>query len=154
MPGRVKREALATLAEMRAERDRRWAYELKLEGFPHRNRHLTHYVLEGREVIAAPFMDWAMWFEHVGRGRIVAQTKCRGRLVSTVFLGLDHNWAETGDPLIFETMVFADVEPGSEPLFQCRWSTYDEAEQGHAYTLALTEAGGPWVSPSDTGSDG
>lgn len=150
MSGRVKRAALAAMAEVRAERDRRWAHELAVEGLSHG---MGHYILEGREVTAAPFMEWAMWFEHVGKGRIVAQTKCGERLVSTVFLSLDHNWSGQGPPLIFETMIFGGPVPGSEPLFQCRWSTYDEAEHGHDYTVALTEAGAPFVSPSGTGSD-
>jgi len=47
--------------------------------------------------------------------------------VSTVWLGLDHNWGE-GAPLIFETMVFA---PGMVGIDQERHSTLAQAEKGH-----------------------
>jgi hypothetical protein len=51
------------------------------------------------------FMQWAEDFE---RGdRQVAQTKTLyGERLSTVFLGLNHQWG-IGPPLIFETMLFA-----------------------------------------------
>jgi len=58
-----------------------------------------------------------------------------GVCVSTVFLGLDHNWG-SGPPLVFETMVFDDYGAG-----ECyRWSTWDEAEQGHKDAVAELEA--------------
>lgn len=47
--------------------------------------------------------------------------------VSTVWLGLDHNYFGDGPPLIFETMVFGgpmDQDP-------YRWSTEEEAKAGH-----------------------
>jgi hypothetical protein len=51
--------------------------------------------------------------------------------VSTVFLGLDHNFGEGGAPLLFETMVFG--LPGED----CRrYSTWAEAEEGHARIVA------------------
>jgi hypothetical protein len=48
--------------------------------------------------------------------------------VSTVWLGLNHNWGK-GDPLIFETMAFA---PGMVEVCQERYSTLAQAEAGHA----------------------
>ncbi len=47
-------------------------------------------------------------------------------IVSTVWLGLDHNWGE-GRPLIFETMVFG----GPNDQDQYRYSTEAEALAGH-----------------------
>lgn len=48
--------------------------------------------------------------------------------VSTVWLGLDHNFGDSGDPLIFETMVFEE----SETHELCwRYSTEEQARQGH-----------------------
>jgi hypothetical protein len=46
--------------------------------------------------------------------------------VSTVFLGIDHAWE--GPPLLFETMVFGG--PLDEEME--RYSTWEEAERGHA----------------------
>jgi hypothetical protein len=48
-------------------------------------------------------------------------------VVSTTFLGLDHNWRRSGPPLLFETMIF------NGPLHdhQQRYATWEEAEAGH-----------------------
>ena len=50
--------------------------------------------------------------------------------VSTVWLGLNHNWRE-GPPIIFETMVFGGPNDGD-----CfRYSTEKEARDGHAVAV-------------------
>lgn len=51
--------------------------------------------------------DWARDFE-VGKDRIVKQDAVNFGLfyISTVWLGLNHQFSPTGRPLIFETMVF------------------------------------------------
>ena len=79
-----------------------------------------------------------------GSKRIVAQDKMRGPdrkqyLVSTVFLGHDHNlFGKDGDePILFETMVFKQSErfgSGKEKTYeepQWRYHTWDDAEAGH-----------------------
>lgn len=53
--------------------------------------------------------------------------------VSTVWLGMDHNFSDDGNPLIFETMVFPNKGDGmefSEDYCQ-RYSTEEEAIKGH-----------------------
>ncbi|MCR4340024.1 MAG: hypothetical protein NUW01_09070 [Gemmatimonadaceae bacterium] len=52
--------------------------------------------------------------------------------VSTVYLGLNHNWGD-GPPLIFETMIFG----GDHGETQWRYSTREEAEEGHRRACAL-----------------
>lgn len=47
-------------------------------------------------------------------------------MVSTVFLGLDHQYGD-GPPLLFETMVFG----GPLDHEMNRYSTWNEAEKGH-----------------------
>lgn len=47
--------------------------------------------------------------------------------VSTVWLGLDHNFMRGASPLIFETMVFG--LPDEE--LQQRYTTLEEAKKGH-----------------------
>ena len=52
-----------------------------------------------------------------------------GRVVSTVWLGLDHRFGE-GKPLIFETMVFGSE--GDFASLDCeRYETLSDAEYGH-----------------------
>jgi hypothetical protein len=89
-----------------------------------------HYILNGHEPVAADLMTWAQWFEKADRR--VAFNKIGDTDVSTVFLGIDHNFYGRGAPLLFETMVFGG------PLDQeCqRYSTWDQAEAGH---MAMVE---------------
>ena len=58
--------------------------------------------------------------------RAVAKDKIGDIEISTVFLGLDHQYGE-GKPLLFETMVFG----GELDQEQERYSTWEEAEEGH-----------------------
>ncbi len=54
--------------------------------------------------------------------------------ISTVFLGLNHNWAE-GTPILFETMIFG----GEHANYQERYSTWEEAEIGHQKAVNLVK---------------
>ena len=47
--------------------------------------------------------------------------------VSTVFLGLDHNFHEIGPPILWETMVFGGFLDGE----QARYSSRQDAVDGH-----------------------
>lgn len=89
-----------------------------------------YYILDDNHVpVAVDMMTWATSFDrrpHVGRDTV------RGAMVSTVFLGLNHNWIPGGPPHIFETMVFGDPDYDQ---FQRRYSTWDEAKGGHALVL-------------------
>lgn len=91
---------------------------------------LDRYILIDRvPVIENDFLKWASYYQR--SERIVAQTKLNRRVtVSTVFLGLDHNFGR-GEPLLFETMVFGGGLDG-----ECfRYSTWDAAEAGHNKTV-------------------
>jgi len=89
-----------------------------------------HYVLIGQTPVLEPdVLVWAEWFGQ--EDRIVFQTEFPGGTVSTVFLGLDHQWGK-GPPLLFETMVFRD----GEACECCRCSTWMEAEAQHQRVLA------------------
>ena len=86
------------------------------------------YKLVGRDAVPVTEADWAKSF---GQNRQLALDVFEPLLgkpveVSTVFLGLDHNFGD-GPPVLFETMTF-----GEGPSWQDRCSTYDEAEVMHA----------------------
>lgn len=53
------------------------------------------------------------------------RTEVSGKVVSTVFLGLDHNFSGEGPPVLFETMVFPDQD------ICVRYRTFEEAVKGH-----------------------
>jgi len=94
---------------------------------------MHYYILDGHTAIAAPdLLSWAAWFETAYR--IVAKTRVGDALVSTVFLGLDHNFGAGGDPLLFETLVFLG-EDGSTGAMR-RYFIWAEAEAGHAALVA------------------
>ena len=85
------------------------------------------YILIGQTAVPEPDLEkWFEWYEGVGADRVVFQTDLPSGMVSTVFLGLDHQWGD-GPPLLFETMVFHDGE--GDDWFRC--STWLEAEQLH-----------------------
>jgi hypothetical protein len=80
------------------------------------------YILEGHEPVPEPdLMKWGRWMETAERH--VAFTNLDGVRVSTVFLGLDHNFMEGGPPLLFETMIFE----GPHDQYQTRCSTWAQA---------------------------
>lgn len=55
--------------------------------------------------------------------------------VSTVWLGLDHNYSGDGPPIIFETMIFG----GSMSEDIQRYATEEQAITGHELMVALAE---------------
>ena len=97
-----------------------------------------------------PMMEWARLLEMV-EYRVVAYDEVGVSVkVSTIWLGLDHGMGEIfgGPPLIFETMVFTfrdepytfgDHEYWWEGVEQYRYSTYEQAIDGHAKILAMVQ---------------
>lgn len=61
--------------------------------------------------------------------------------ISTVWLGLDHNYSMHGPPIIFETMIF-----GGPLSNECtRYATEEQAQAGHRRTVEDFAAGRmPW----------
>ena len=50
-------------------------------------------------------------------------------ILSTIFLGLDHNHKKKGEPILFESMIFSDNSRLN--AYQKRYTTYEEALIGH-----------------------
>lgn len=112
-----------------------------------------HYILIGKnpvQVDCDDFVSWSKWFSwqatngarHVaidkyqarkpitkGHPRMIARLNHYRKqeiMVSTVFLGLDHNHFG-GVPILFETMIFGGINDG----VQWRYHDWDEAAEGH-----------------------
>ncbi len=112
------------------------------------------YKLVGKLAVpCGDLKEWAIAFERVDRQ--VAHDQVGSLVVSTVFLGLDHNFFGHGDPLLFETMIF----DGGDDEYQVRTSTWGQAEQAHAEAVAIAQAkvaaadqslGDPTAPPSAT----
>jgi len=97
----------------------------------------TSAILEGHEVVRVGPLDprsLAMWGDPDSRR--VAFDTIGDVDVSTVFLGIDHGHG--GIPLWFETMTFGPV---GEHCW--RYTTWDEAERGHAAMVRQVREGLP-----------
>jgi len=110
------------------------------------------YILDGHKPVEEPdLLKWGMWLETADR--CVALTDFPGVRISTVFLGLDHNFSISGPPILFETMIFTARD--DDPLYgeMDRYSTWEEAEAGHIRMInRVIEAG--YVAWPDDLDDG
>jgi hypothetical protein len=102
---------------------------------------ITYYRLVGKLAVPCSQAE----FNLDGDNRIVAQDTVGLLFVSTVFLGLDHNFGfgSDSDAVLFETMIFTDEGPdeGLSDLPYCdRYRTWGEAEKGHQKALAWAAA--------------
>jgi hypothetical protein len=93
------------------------------------NRPMTYILVGQTPVPEDDPLRYAEWRSTADR--IVRQDKIGTSFVSTVFLGIDHNWRMEGPPLLFETMIWTD----SEIVFCDRCATWLEAEQQHERVL-------------------
>ena len=97
------------------------------------NNKKDHYILdENNNVIEADLTTWAQFLGDEAERRIVNKQIIGELLISTIFIGLDHNLAlqeekEDYKPHIFETMIFKD----NKDIYCDRYSTWKEAEEGH-----------------------
>lgn len=99
-----------------------------------------HYILDANHQ-PVPFIgtvvEWAIWFSKE-ENRALIRTELDGGEVriSTIFLGIDHNYSGIGAPILFETMVFG----GEMDMYQQRYATYEDAILGHDEVRTKVEA--------------
>lgn len=85
---------------------------------------MKHYKLVNKVPVACEEFDASAWDI---ANRRVDKTKIGNVQVSTVFLCIDHSF-ESGEPVLFETMVFGGPLDGEMDRY-CSW---DDAVKGHA----------------------
>jgi len=111
-----------------------------------RREMIMYYKRDGTPYESTPEDPYGMkaWAESIdNHDRRVARTKVPGGLVSTVFVGMNHQFGD-GPPLIFESMFFGnDGEPEEED--QERYSTEAEALAGHARMVKKYSGISHWV---------
>lgn len=96
-----------------------------------------HYILtKDRKVAVASLLEWAAFMERADR--TIGRTVVSGFEISTVFLGLDHNYKQEGPPVLWETMVFDD---GGRADFDCRRcaGSVEQAEAMHEEVVRQVE---------------
>jgi hypothetical protein len=97
-----------------------------------------YYILgpDGEPVPVDP-LTMGLWLQReraAGRLHVGDDTLPDGTHISTVFLGIDHDFTGRGPPILFETMVFAEGKPWDGE--QQRYASWVEAEVGHAAWVA------------------
>lgn len=96
---------------------------------------MERYILNanGEPEECADLLTWGKWMRdgerHVGKDH-VGDVR-----VSTVFLGLDHNFVG-GEPVLWETMIFGGPHDG----YQDRYTSRADAEAGHLKAVELAKA--------------
>ena len=88
-----------------------------------------YYRRDGKPYEGDGLLQWSKDLENKEMQRVTQTTLADGRWISTVWLGLDHQYGD-GPPLIFETMVFSS-RASYEDEDQERYSTEKEAVEGH-----------------------
>lgn len=96
------------------------------------------YILNDQHepVVVDGLLEWAKWMEMeegTGDRRRVAFDEIGESSVSTVFLGLDHNHFGSGQPILFETMIFGGAHDG----YQERCAAWPDALAQHNRACAM-----------------
>lgn len=88
---------------------------------------------DGSVTLVSDVVTWARGQEH---HRHIAESTVGDAWVSTVFLGIDHNFSGIGPPILWETMVFGG--PHDQKTF--RYASEGAAIENHeAVVKALTK---------------
>jgi hypothetical protein len=103
----------------------------------------AHYMLDadGTPRRCDDVMTWARWFETADRTIAQDRDEAPGApavCVSTVFLGLDHDWFGPGPPILWETLVFGGPLDGEMKRYRSR----DDAIVGHQEMCRRVAAAG------------
>jgi hypothetical protein len=103
---------------------------------------INTYILDkqGKPKLEPDILKWGRWFgSGSGKDRVLAQDRISmGGLpevtVSTVFLGVDHDWGYDL-PILWETMIFG----GSHDQYQERYSSKEAALAGHKRAVDMVK---------------
>lgn len=91
-----------------------------------------HYMLIDEQIVPCDdYEKWINWFSKVSN-RKIALDETKRFVISTVFLGYDHNTNPVNPvPVLFETMVFKQGDTSGESVYTQRYISLDAAKKGH-----------------------
>lgn len=94
---------------------------------------------ENKNVIPCDITEWQKYYNPLEeqKDKRVGHDKFNDMFISTVFLGLDHNYFG-GVPIVFETMVF---DKDGNDIYQERYHTWEEAVNGHKTAMEWVKNG-------------
>ena len=98
------------------------------------------------EVTPCPLLAWAAQMQDVESRRVAADELAKPAvlgdgtiLISTVFLGLDHNFSDQGPPIIWETLILGLPESAALHEKMWRYANHDDAVRGHGVAVRLVQ---------------
>lgn len=95
----------------------------------------------GKPQACDDILQWCAWFETNDRAvdyTVIKEPNRRGNggvHVSTVFLGIDHNFSNKGDPVLWETLVFGGPYNDQGE----RYRSLTDAKRGHKKWVAIAK---------------
>jgi len=107
---------------------------------------MGNYILnaKGDPVQCSDMLQWYQWMQATDRHVKKDYIKVGGNIVflSTVFLGIAHNFFGEGDLMLWETMIFDESKSqGNElHLYQNRYSSLEDALLGHKNACKLVRS--------------
>lgn len=101
---------------------------------------MFYYLNEDKTCTRCDLKTWSNQFEELRKHHKhhVSEDEIDGFLISTVFLGNNHNFFG-GPPLLFETMVFKG--DSGHDIYMNRYTTWAEAEEGHKKAIQWVKNG-------------
>jgi len=98
---------------------------------------LGHWILNDKcEHVEVDLETWARWFGQDNNRRKIESTMIGEALISTVFIGIDHNYLGKGPPILYETMVFGGPLDGNMD----RYFSREQAIRGHKAMVEQVKA--------------
>jgi hypothetical protein len=98
-----------------------------------------YYVLEGRKPVRVEDPQaWIEWYSKSIRERVLAHHEINGKLVRTVFTGLDFG-GKRGRPCLFDSYIWD--KHAEDPEHAESHSTYDSAIEAHRRLIEALENG-------------
>lgn len=94
-------------------------------------------LVDGNPVPCYDITGFEEWYGNIENRRIDFTKIAKGCDVSTVFLGIDHNFGD-GEPVLFETLVSGE---GKIDGWMWRYRTIEEAKAGHQKVVDAVKNG-------------
>lgn len=91
-----------------------------------------YYMLIDEKIVPCDdYKKWRLWYRKFSN-RKIALHETKRFVISTIFLGTDHNTNPANPvPILFETMVFKQGDESGEAVYCQRYISLDDAKKGH-----------------------
>ena len=100
------------------------------------NPTLGKYILKkGKPVLEHDLLIWARWIEEHQKQCRIGFFRAGKMWVSTLFLGVDHNYSNEGSPILWETMISGGKHDGK----MWRHTSLAAARAGHRRAVEMVK---------------